>query len=266
MIISLTVMSGVMIIAGHFASRQLSVLRSMTAGQTVRGQLGEAVAITRALLRNVKPGAGDILVAQDSVLEVRVTTGIAVACASAAGVLTIPAPDTSLTSVSAFSSVPQPGDRIDALFVDSVGIDWVALRVISTAAEASPCPPFTTAGSSLIVTIDQPLSIGTMTPLQFSRPFRLSYYRSPDGRWYLGGRDWNGEEERFNTVQPLAGPLAPRSGATPGLEFVYRDANGLSLAPPVDAYRLATVAMVLRGIPAGAQPADSAFAVIAFRP
>jgi hypothetical protein len=64
---------------------------------------------------------------------------------------------------------------------------------------------------------------------RLARRTRLAAYRSGDGAWYLGLRDWNGDANRFNGVQPVAGPLRPRTG----FHLDYLDAAGRPLDVPV---------------------------------
>jgi hypothetical protein len=87
------------------------------------------------------------------------------------------------------------------------------------------------------------------TALRFLRPLRLSLYRASDNRWYLGAKDWNGAAQRFNAIQPLAGPLQPYSAdpTKTGLHFGYRDSQDAELPEPVETNRIASVTIVARG-------------------
>jgi hypothetical protein len=83
-------------------------------------------------------------------------------------------------------------------------------------------------------------------PVRFTRRVRVSTYRSSDGEWYLGLREWNPSLERFNTIQPVAGPLLPHGGSPPGFRLEYRDASGAQLSPP-DPASIAVVTVIARG-------------------
>jgi prepilin-type N-terminal cleavage/methylation domain-containing protein len=258
MIISLTILSVALIIAAHFASEQRAFLLSFTDAQTTRGQLAEAVGIPGALLRNADPRAGDFLAGEDSVLELRVTTGVAVVCSSAQGAVVIPRPNEGLEATSAFFNNPQRGDRIDALLADSTGVGWIVATVAAVTTVDVSCPSFTTTAGILRLALDQPIAIPAGAPLRFTRPFRLSHYRSSDGRWYLGGRDWNGEEGQFNAVQPLAGPLAPRSASgSAGLTFEYFDVAGNAVSAPWTRTGVAIIAITARSPRTEGGPGDS---------
>ena len=95
----------------------------------------------------------------------------------------------------------------------------------------------------------EPLLVTTGAALRLTRRMRMSLYRASDDRWYLGVKDWNGAAQRFNTIQPVAGPLQPYS-ADPqrtGLRFEYRDAAGSILPSPAEPGLIATIAVVARG-------------------
>ena len=95
----------------------------------------------------------------------------------------------------------------------------------------------------------EPLVLPVGTPLRFLRPLRFSLYRASDGLWYLGARDWNAATQRFNTVQPVAGPLRPYSAdpAASGLSFAYVDGTGSPLSGSAESHRIAGVRIVARG-------------------
>jgi hypothetical protein len=133
-------------------------------------------------------------------------------------------------------------------------------------------PPFAT----VVISLDTvgPARAGTV--LRVTRPIRYSLYRSSDGSWQLGVRDWNTTAQRFNSVQPVAGPLLPPSGH--GLVFSYADSSGGIAASPADTQsglaliRIAARAQSLRpvrvlGARAGGatQGADSLDVVVVLR-
>jgi len=80
------------------------------------------------------------------------------------------------------------------------------------------------------------LALDTLAParpgsvIRVTRPVRYSLYKSSDGSWQLGARDWNATTARFNTIQPVAGPLLPPSGR--GLVFSYFDSGGVAVSNP----------------------------------
>jgi type II secretory pathway pseudopilin PulG len=250
MIISLTVMGIVVGLAAQAATGQLRFFRGVGEIVALRSQIGHAGAIAASVLWGASSVGGDITVAQDSALEMQVTIGSAVACEGAPGRVTIPAAAaTPGNALAAFIASPNEGDRVMALFVDSLGATWLGLHVTSAPSAGGGCAHFPSVSATWTVELRESLSVPTGTALRFTRPLRLSLYRASDNRWYLGAKDWNGSAQRFNSIQPLAGPLEPysRDPAKTGLHFDYRDSRGSALLEPVEVSRIASVTIVARG-------------------
>jgi prepilin-type N-terminal cleavage/methylation domain-containing protein len=251
MIISLAVMGLVLALAAHAATGQLRFFRGVGEIVALRSQIGHAGAIAASVLWGASSAGGDITVAQDSALEVQVTIGSAVACEGAPGRMTIPAPAaTPGNALAAFIASPNEGDRVMAFFEDSLGATWLGLHVTSAASAGGSCAHFPSVSATWTIELREPLPVPTGTALRFTRPLRLSLYRASDNRWYLGAKDWNGVAQRFNSIQPLAGPLEPynRNPAKTGLHFSYRDSRGWALLEPVEVSRVASVTIVARGV------------------
>ena len=249
MLISMTVLGGVMALVGHLATGQLRLFRGIGEVVVVQAQVGQAGAIAAALLRDVSPGAGENNAATDSALELRRPIGTGVACGGPAGRIVVPAPVAGPGNVLAsFIEPPGLGDRASVLFDDSLGTTWLAMDPVAPPAASGPCAEFPGARATWTIPIGQTIAVPAGSVVRFTRPFRLGLYRSSDGLWYLGARDWNGEAARFNPVQPLAGPLLsydPDPGRT-GLHFGYWDATGEELREPVDPGRIATIVVTSR--------------------
>lgn len=248
LLVSLAVMGIVFGLATHFALRQTRFFREVGAATSISSQLQQVTEILRNVLVNVSPTSGELLVAQDSVLEIRMTTGMTFVCAGAPGLVVVPAPDALPGSArSAVVRSPAPGDRLSALFSDSVGATWLNFQVASVPEAAGPCALAPAIETTWNIAIMEPVSIPAGAPVRLTRPFRLSLYRSSNGRWYLGAKDWDAGAVRFNTIQPVAGPLLPyEDGPESGLRFTYRDVSGEELIQPVDVSRVASVTVVAR--------------------
>lgn len=250
MVISLSVGAGIVALAVHAALGELRFFRGAGEIAAVRGQLHHTTGITRALLWGVSRPGGDITAALDTALELRVSLGTAVVCESGAAWVIIPAAGGAAgNTLSAFVESPQPDDRVAAYFEDSAGGTWLTLRVAAAPVGGAGCPRFPSVTSAWTVALQEQLIVPAGAVLRFMRPIRVSLYRASDGRWYLGARDWNAESARFNTIQPVAGPLDPPSPepARAGLRFEYLDGNGDALADPVDPSLVAAVRIVARG-------------------
>ena len=258
LLISLTVMSVVFAVATHFATQQTRFFRGVAEVHAVRSQLDHVTEIVRNVLANVSPATGELLVAQDSALEVRVTTGTSFVCSSVPGRLDIRAPSASSEGdVSAFARSPSPGDRISALLSDSLGVTWLHLQVASPPGAQELCAYNPEMGKTWSIATVEPMTLPPGAAVRFVRPLRLSLYRSSDNRWYLGARDWNGDALRFNAIQPVAGPLLRyQDGPGSGLRFLYHDNQGRQLVPPVDPATVASVSVVARAA------TDSLWAVV----
>src|SRR6185503_10304072 len=125
-------------------------------------------------------------------IEIRVTIGSAVVCASTPGFVTLPAPVTTPGNVlAAYVDPPEPDDAVAALLEDSTGATWVTLHVASIPTAGGACPRFPDA-PRWILELREPLLLPPGTPIRFLRPLRLALYHASDNRWYLGARDWNG--------------------------------------------------------------------------
>lgn len=260
LLVSLTVMSVVFSLATHFALRQIRFFRDAGDADAARSQLAQVTEIVRGVLADVSPPTGELLVAQDSTLEVRLTIGTSFVCRDAVDRVVFPliAPPAS-GGASAFVRSPAPGDRLSALFSDTAGATWLHLEVASSPTPETPCGAVTGVDTTRSVTTVEPMALPAGTALRFTRPLRLSIYRSSDGRWYLGARDWNAESRRFNAIQPVAGPLLPYDDDAPGLRFLYKDGQGESLEQPVDVGRIASVIVAAR------TSTDSMVAVVRLR-
>ena len=248
LLISLGVMGGVIALAAHAATAQLRFFSGSGELASLRNQISYAAGIAAAVVSGVSAAGGDILVAQDSALEVELPIAMSFVCAATPGVVTMAAPAPSGNTLASFSETPGPGDRLQVLFADSLGATWLAFRPTSAPTATSACSQFPAFSGSLTFTLLEPIALPAGTPLRFSRRTRLSLYRGADSRWYLGSRSWNAETQTFNTIQPVAGPLRPYSHASDrtGLLFLYRGPDGAALPTPVDGHRVASVTIVTR--------------------
>ena len=249
MIISLAVTGAVLAIAVHAALGQLRFFHGIGEITALRSQLAQTTLVPSALLWGVSPVAGDIIAAQDTALELNAVNGTAVVCESAAGWVIVPAPLSDGNTLSAFAEAPQPDDRIAALLDDSTGTTWLHLTVAAAPAAGLACPMFPGATSAWRIGVVEQVALPVGTVLRFLRPMRLSAYRASDSRWYLGARDWNAASSRFNTIQPLAGPVDPPSSdrGTTGFRFEYLGEDGAPLDESDDTRRIAAIRVLARG-------------------
>lgn len=173
---------------------------------------------------------GDVIAGQasDSSVELRAVVASALTCDSATNTVTL-APDAGTAPpLSGVARTIAAGDSL--WFLDSLG--WQGRGVVAAARATSGClrPPAASAVTTRLA-LDAPMDVGGGTPIRVTRHERWVFYRASDGRWYLGFRDWNAANARFNTTQPVAGPFvrALRSGERTGFRFY--DALGSAVVP-----------------------------------
>ncbi|MDE3054151.1 MAG: hypothetical protein KGJ70_09715, partial [Gemmatimonadota bacterium] len=133
----------------------------------------------------------------------------------------------------AFATAPRPGDTI-FVFDDSRSPPaWRASRLLSVDAGGVACP-LLGAGDVQTLRLEAGLDAAPAVAFRVLRRTRFSLYRSGDGSWYLGMRDWNLAGGGFTGIQPVAGPLAPfnRDPGRAGLHFAFVDAGERTGSPP----------------------------------
>lgn len=212
-------------------------------------RLDQLVALMPISLRSIAPGEGDVAVARDTALEFRATIATAVLCDSG-GSDALLAPLAGPPALGSILARPEPGDT--AWFLDAAGASesWVARAILGVRDSTAQCRiggavPFGAAPrGSVALRLASPAPAGTSV-VRVTRPWRYSLYRAADGGWYLGAKEWNAALARFNTIQPVAGPLASASAG--GLRFRYFDSLGAALpAVPPDLRRIAAIEVALR--------------------
>jgi hypothetical protein len=76
-----------------------------------------------------------------------------------------------------------------------------------------------------------------------TRPLAYVVYRSGDGSWQLGMREWSDASQRFAPPQPIAGPFARfRAGVRTG--FRYFDADDSELGDGVGSVEMGRIARI----------------------
>ena len=255
LVVALTVGGIVLALVAAISVRQQRLHADLADRLAVAEQLRQASTVLPIELRGLAIDAGDLREARDTAVEFRSTIASAVVCDTIPGGLVL-APAASGTPAFAGFLTPIAEGDTAWLLVPGDSLDsWTPLTVVTTGTVAGgacgPSGPSLDAASralrrvSLTVTASSPAgAIGSV--VRVTRPTRYSLYRGGDSRWYLGARDWNSAANRFNTTQPVAGPLA--SAAARGLELQYFDSAGVPLVRPVvDTRAVASIRIVIRG-------------------
>ena len=222
------------------ALRQERLFAELADNAAMTGRLREVITTLPIDLRAASPAAGDIREARDTSLEIRATIASAVACDTVGGaegrsLILGPAVGGAETYASYLATIAA-GDTTWLLDARDTVERWIPRRITSvSSATASRCANGApvVSGTSFVATV---VALDTLAParpgsvIRVTRPVRYSLYKSSDGSWQVGARDWNTTSLRLNTIQPVAGPLLPPSGR--GLVFSFFDSAGTVVSDP----------------------------------
>jgi hypothetical protein len=244
MLVSLGVGACVIGLCAAIGFRHQRFHRDVVAAVERTEQLEQIVALLPVSLRSVSPRDGDIPAggARDTSLEFRATIGTGIVCDSVAGgAVMYPADSLHLAS---YLSRPEAGDTAWMLSIDSLSEHWIP-RAINTVSDTTvACTlgnggPLSLPGAAITLRwAGPPAARGSA--VRVTRPWRYSLYKASDKSWYLGAKEWNSGTGRFNTIQPVAGPLLSPSAA--GLRFSYYDSLGASI--PSAAASTSSIALI----------------------
>ena len=206
-------------------------------------QLRAATGALVAELSSLAAGSGDLVSgeARDTALQLRSLVAAGVACGDAIGATIVTGGPDDLGDASS-GAEPKVGDTLWWYAESDRG--WRGRRIIASGSAELPCPlTGAPARPSRRISVAVADTIREGAPLRVTRPVRYSFYRSGDGSWQLGLREWVSAASRFAPPQPVAGPFMLRAGAD-GSGFRYFDADGDELpvgASGVDVSRVARV-------------------------
>lgn len=239
-----------------------SVLRQQRVHTRIRAQSGSetrlraATMILGAQLAQLDAAAGDITTgaANDTAVQFRAPVATSFACDRSVGSAVLLPELDSGGDYAATIAGARTGDTLWWLGDSS----WSAARVTAVTPITVTCTgPVRITGPSVRLT----LAGGTDTvpataPLRLTRSTRYSLYRSGDGTWQLGFREWNDAAGAFASPQPVAGPLLLRVAARRS-GYRYFDAVGQELTPtggPIDVTRISRIRITLQSLIAVREP------------
>ena len=244
LLIALVCASVLFAVTGSIALRQQRLFAELADNAAVTGRLREVIATLPIDLRAVSPAAGDIREARDTAIEIRATIASAVVCDTAGrSVILGPA----VAGAATFANYLTPVAASDTAWLLDLRdtLDrWIPRKITSVSSTtANGCgggaPAIFGPFAATTLAFDTPAPARPGTALRVTRPVRYSLYRSSDGSWQVGARDWNPSTLRLNTIQPIAGPFLPPSGH--GLAFSYLDSAGRGLTNPDSSAGLALI-------------------------
>lgn len=253
LLLSLALASVVLSIATTSLLRQQRVHARIRGASGSDAQLRAATTVLAGQLAELNAAAGDIASgsASDTALQFRATVGTSFACEKSAGSVDM-LPERGAGGVYAGTvSVPRSGDTLWWLG-DST---WTAAKVRSVDAVSVTCTaPLAFAGTTVRLALAGSAdTIPAGAPLRITRQTRYSVYRSSDGSWQLGFREWSEGAGAFPSPQPVAGPLLLAAGARRS-GYRYFDAMGQEIALSAgvaDVTRIARIRITMRSVVSG---------------
>ena len=248
LLVALTLAAVVLGSATSVLLRQQRTAAALGSSVATDAQLRIATGALAAELAVLSASVGDLVAgeASDTSLQLRSLVARGVACDDGAGV-TIVADDVDEPNRALDGVLPRVGDSLWWYPGDSTG-RWRSARISSSDSVTAPCPltsaPLRPARRLGIGEAD---SVPSGAPLRITRPVRYAFYRSGDGSWQLGVREWIDATARFAAPQPVAGPFVMRADAS-RTGFRYFDSAGdeLPIGPAgVDVTRVARIRLTV---------------------
>lgn len=182
---------------------------------------------------DVSPGE-----ASDTAIQIRAPIAVSIACGTGQGSTTL-SPDADANhALGGASTEPAAGDSL-WWRTDSV---WTGAQIVDVSHVAASCLGVP-ATQSLHVSLGAPDTVPDGSALRVTRHTRYAIYKSGDGTWQLGVREWVPATHGFSSPQPVAGPFIQKLGSHRS-GFRYFSAAGTELplvTGSVDVSRIARV-------------------------
>ncbi|MDB4915798.1 MAG: hypothetical protein JWM95_3442 [Gemmatimonadetes bacterium] len=177
-----------------------------------------------ALLDPADVASGQAL---DTAIQVRAGIATSTSCAAGIGFATF-----GTDTASGVSARPDVGDTLWWRGDTS----WTPAEIVGTNQVSSAC----LSGAPVMqVVVRQRDTIPVDVPLRVTRQTRYALYKSSDGTWQLGVREWSPSVHGFAAPQPFAGPFVQKSGIR-RTGFRYFDESGVEMSgASVDVSRIA---------------------------
>jgi hypothetical protein len=238
---------------GVVSARQQRFSREVVVSVERNIESGQAAELLPIALRSVSPQFGDIPAggARDTSLEFRATIATSVVCDTAPNTIALAPSHPTPPAFTSVLSRPETGDTAWTLAL--AGSDtWTAHAITGVVDSTYRCRvgsvmqwPGDPPAGGLVLRVAGGTSVASGSPVRITRPWRYSLYRSSDGQWYLGAKDWNPASAKFNTIQPVSGPFL--SAAAHGLAFRYYDSTHTEIVPASpDTRSIALVEITIR--------------------
>ena len=229
LLVALTLAAIVLGSATSVLLRQQRTAAALGSSVATDAQLRGAAGAIAAELAVLSASAGDLHAgeARDTALQLRSLVTRGVACDDGVGVAIV-ADDADAPLGTLEGVVAKAGDTLWWYAGDSTR-QWRSTRIAASDTVAAPCPltsaPSRTARRLGLGGND---TVPSGAPIRVTRQVRYAFYRSGDGSWQLGMREWIDAISRFAGPQPVAGPFVMQSGES-HTGFRYFDAGGTEL-------------------------------------
>lgn len=223
--------------------RQQRIFAALRRTASEDTQLRASLGALSVELAALGAGTGDLAEGQatDTAVQLRSLVATGLACGDAMSSATfVGGIDGDAGALS--GAAPRVGDSL--WWFGGSPPEWLGRRIVASDSVAAPCPlTGGPSGPARRLVIAEPDSIGYGTPVRVTRPARYGFYRSGDGSWQLGVREWVDVTGRFASPQPIAGPFLMRAGKV-RTGFRYFDARGMELGIDGDVIPSGRVARV----------------------
>jgi type II secretory pathway pseudopilin PulG len=243
LLVALTLAGVVLGTAASTLRRQQRTASSLSRAAGGDAQLRAAVGALAVELGALTAGSGDLEPGQlsDTAVQLRSLVASGLSCGDALSSATFVG-EADVSPDALLGSAPRQGDSL--WWFGGAPVEWRVRRILTSDSLSAPCPLIgAPPGPARRIVIAEPDSIPYGAPLRVTRPLRYAFYRSGDGSWQLGVRDWSEATGRFASPQPIAGPFLMHAGSA-RTGFRFYDADGVELGTdgtPVASVRVARV-------------------------
>jgi type II secretory pathway pseudopilin PulG len=244
LLVALTLAGLVLGTASRSVLMQQRSSRRLASAASSDAQSRAASDLLRSQLSLVAPKAGDFSGEQsDTALQLRAPVALGAVCASSAGSAVISVDDREEAPTGATMSPPRAGDSL--WWYPDGKASWVGQRLSNASAGDDDCPPLhTVSAPSLRVRLSAADTLPLGAPVRITRQIRYDIYHGSDGRWSLGGRDWNDATHAFAPPQPIAGPFVRQAPNGERTGFRFFDADEMELGVGGGSFDVARIARI----------------------
>lgn len=255
LLVALTLASVVLATATTSVLRQRRTTSAIGGQARASAQLRAVTGALQAELSALGQGTGDVVPgeARDTALQFRMLVATGVACDDAEGSATVGGDDAGAAALS--GAAPKVGDTL--WWYGAHPAEWRGRRIVVSDSVTASCMHTGAAPRPMRrVRIAGQDTIPFGALLRVSRPARYAFYRSGDGSWQFGFRDWLETGGQFPPPQPIAGPFVMGvADARTGFRYFAADGNELLAGPTgANAALVARVRITVLAAEPGAHP------------